>query len=134
VKLVKSRNAALFLALGAFAAFCGYAAAQVGSAIFLGVQTSAANCTWSNAAVVNNGMALCPLNLGTASAPIPGFAIAVNQGAFTQVYPAPPPPPPTVSFSQVTGLLSASQLPSTLTCSVSATIGTSNTIKLSGCQ
>ena len=129
---------------------CTYAAAQMGAAVFLGVQTSAANCTWSNAAVVSNGMALCPLNVGTSTAPSPGLAIALNQGSFVQVFPAAAtaagvstfagrtgavvPALGDYSFNQLSGTVTASQMPSTMTCNVSATINTSNTVTLTACK
>ena len=53
-------------------------------------------------------------NAGAAYVPIPGTS--------------------SISFSQVTGTLAASQLPATATCTLSATIGTSNTVTISACH
>lgn len=132
------------------ALLCTYAIAQMAAPVFLGVQTAAANCSWSTAAVVSNGMAFCPLNVGTTAAPIPGIAIALNQGPFVQVFPAPPatagvasfsgrtgsvlPSQNDYSFSQLSGTMSANQLPQTLTCNLSATVSTSSTVTLTSCR
>ena len=139
------------LVLVVVALLCGcYAIAQVGGLVLMGLHTSASQCVWDTADVtVINGVGVCGLNVGTTAAPLPGLAIAVNQGPFVQVYPPTTqasgvtsfatrtgvvvPAANDYSFSQVGGQITASQLPPTLTCSVSATIGSANKVTLTGC-